>query len=271
MYSEAENFWKRFGIVTTAHLTLLALVILSALFKPRKEEPKFIELISMPATFDTQKTQMPQVESKSQAFPQEIKKVVPQSQTEVVEHKPKPKSKSIEAPPQPAKPKAEKSSATPLKPKEIKVSTKMVTRSGALPKPDQLRTKAIVERKVQEPEVSPAQIQSRLQKTLNTSSTTAPSTSKRKASSANWYNGLIKSSIERVWQKPENASALEAYVQVRIKPDGTIIFERISTSSGQHVFDQSLVDAIRQLARIPQPLPDDLGSPDYQIILNFRS
>lgn len=78
------------------------------------------------------------------------------------------------------------------------------------------------------------------------------------AKSGPWLNlvsidDLIVSRVSQQWQRPptvRNGISVEVIFQAR--PDGVITGASISRSSGDPAFDQSAVDAVRRVGRIPE-------------------
>jgi len=84
------------------------------------------------------------------------------------------------------------------------------------------------------------------------------------------YNALIKITVERNWDKPSIPEALQTLVRIRVRPDGSVTLLGLERGSGNPVMDQSVLEAVRRTARIPQPLPAGLGSPDYEVAILFK-
>jgi TonB family protein len=84
------------------------------------------------------------------------------------------------------------------------------------------------------------------------------------------YNALIKITLERAWNKPSIPENLQTYVKIRVKPDGRIQFEGLEKSSGNTEMDNTVIEAIHKVPRMPQPPPAGLGNPDYVVSINFK-
>lgn len=68
------------------------------------------------------------------------------------------------------------------------------------------------------------------------------------------YLGLISGLIRRNWSIPETVPKnLEAVVSVRILPNGQIIIEGFEKSSGNTLFDSSVLRALRNSSPLPPP------------------
>ena len=87
-----------------------------------------------------------------------------------------------------------------------------------------------------------------------------------------WYRALIKQSIQSAWKKPPIPAGEKIYTEVEIKiaPSGAVTFQKISRSSGDPAMDASVEQAVRSTPRLPKPLPNGLGSPDYTVIIQFK-
>ncbi|GAB4246776.1 MAG: hypothetical protein OHK005_12710 [Candidatus Methylacidiphilales bacterium] len=88
---------------------------------------------------------------------------------------------------------------------------------------------------------------------------------------ASSYHALIRSTLERNWVKPTGVPlGREALVRVRIQSDGTVTPLGISRSSGDATLDGSALEAVRRTGRLSRPLPEGLGNPDYEVVVNFK-
>jgi len=87
-----------------------------------------------------------------------------------------------------------------------------------------------------------------------------------------WYRALIKQSIQSAWKKPPIPAGEKIYTEVEIKiaPSGAVTFQKISRPSGDPAMDASVEQAVRSTPRLPKPLPNGLGSPDYTVIIQFK-
>jgi TonB family protein len=85
------------------------------------------------------------------------------------------------------------------------------------------------------------------------------------------YNALIKKTLVGNWSKPAaSGGSLKTLVKIRVRPDGTVELVGLSGSSGDKAMDQSVLDAVRASGRLAKPLPEGLGSPDYEVVVNFQ-
>lgn len=215
----------------------------------------------------------------------------------------KPKPTTPPPPPSPSPPVRE-AKPKPAKPEPVKVATPKPTArptdqtekpSGPKPAPRQITVNTTLVKRTTGSEGSgtsaantgpttshqterggggldPATIQKRLAAALPTVGVTAGTGQGRPGIvDASSYHALIRSTIERNWSKPTDvAPGREALVRVRIQPDGTVMPLGIFRSSGEASLDTSALEAVRKTSRLPRPLPDGLGNPDYEVVVNFK-
>ena len=73
------------------------------------------------------------------------------------------------------------------------------------------------------------------------------------------YVGLIKQKVERNWRKPSaTRSGLKCTVFVQLIPGGGIAHVEITKSSGDGIFDSSVLTAVRKSEPLPVPPDPDL-------------
>ncbi len=81
----------------------------------------------------------------------------------------------------------------------------------------------------------------------------------------NDYYSLIVQQIRQQWVFPERLERdLEAIVSIKIARDGSVTIERIEKSSGNKLFDRSVLMAINRASPLPPPVRD------MEIGLRFR-
>ncbi len=79
---------------------------------------------------------------------------------------------------------------------------------------------------------------------------------------------LIQQKVERNWiRPPQSAKGLSCRVLVRLMPGGLVVGVRLQQSSGDELFDRSVVNAVHKAS--PLPLPDEPGIFDYFRELEF--
>lgn len=73
----------------------------------------------------------------------------------------------------------------------------------------------------------------------------------------NDYYSLIVQQIRQQWVFPERLERdLEAIVSIKISRDGSVTIERIEKSSGNKLFDRSVLMAINKASPLPPPVKD---------------
>lgn len=85
-----------------------------------------------------------------------------------------------------------------------------------------------------------------------------------------FYGDRVKQTISRNWVFSEaiKAQGLETRVMVVINREGSILDLRVEKSSGNSIFDESAVRAVRKSAPLP-PLPQVITYPKVEISLRF--
>lgn len=85
-----------------------------------------------------------------------------------------------------------------------------------------------------------------------------------------FYGDRVKQTISRNWVFSEaiRAQGLETRVMVVINREGSILDLRVEKSSGNSIFDESAVRAVRKSAPLP-PLPQVITYPKVEISLRF--
>ena len=287
MNRPARPFRRTVLIVAAIHLGLILVVGLpfATCQKPKKIQPvEIVDLGSLrpgpgspappvatppsaPAQNQDSKIQTPPSEPEPAQEPEPTPAPIPQPKPEP---KPAPKPEPTPAPkPEPA-PEAKPNPTPPAK-HEVKVSAvkKKVTAASGESKPT---SKA-------PPGPSAADIKSRLSAAVPGE---APGSGgdgagmegrpDGVADDFSWYRALIKQTVQAKWKKPPIPSGekIITEVAIRIAPDGTVSFLNVSKPSGDAAMDASVEAAVRAAAKIPRPLPDGLGSPDYTVIIQFK-
>lgn len=283
-----HNFSKdtliRVAVIHVA-VIMVALIPFSRMFF-KKQKVNYIEMISIgtekpalgtPGPPDTASTKTP---PKKEPVKKTKPKPAPPKPVAIPKPKPKPKPKPWKKPAKKkvvkkTKPKP-KPKPKPKKPKEIDVSTKVVTRNNDKPKQ--------VERPWKKPAVKTptaeeikAGLEAGLKKKLQTvgimtGSTSGSGMQGKPDSKYSWYHTLIRETFLKNWEKPQlpGAARLETFVSIRIARDGSVTFLRVTDSSGNDTMDESVKRAARSVHKLPQPLPSGLGDPDYEVVINFR-
>jgi colicin import membrane protein len=78
----------------------------------------------------------------------------------------------------------------------------------------------------------------------------------RAATVVDQYTAIIKQRVTQNWNRPfGSAKGLKCTVRVRLTPSGQVLDARVVPSSGNPIFDRSVVNAVYKAA--PLPLPSD--------------
>jgi colicin import membrane protein len=92
---------------------------------------------------------------------------------------------------------------------------------------------------------------------------------KKRQSTIDKYMSLIETKIYQHWIKPpSNIEGKEAVLDVRLIPTGEVISIELSKSSGDPVYDQSVIAAVKRASPLPLP-PVDTGLYDVFRHLNL--
>ncbi|MDX6765347.1 MAG: energy transducer TonB [Candidatus Methylacidiphilales bacterium] len=84
------------------------------------------------------------------------------------------------------------------------------------------------------------------------------------------YKALIKVVLTKAWEKPSIPEDLKATLRIRVKPDGTLVFEGLEKSSGNAEMDASVIGTVHRVGKLPQALPPGLGNPDLVVPVIFE-
>jgi len=244
-----KSYKNRVAIrVMSIHISVifLALVIpfLRGCFKSKpKEITTFIEFGSPPAeqanfTPDSMPTPTPPTYTP----PPPPKDVIPEPTKKPTPKKPKPKKD-----PPPKKPKPKKDP-----PKENKWKAK---------KPDEIKLGRKVEAQSNKPTLTQREIEKTLGGIVNNSNRVGNSNSFAA------YDATVQRIFYSAWQQPASGGRKPAKVKITIQGNGRIIARKLVQSSGNSMYDQSVMGAARQVLTLPRP---PKGYPDRTFIINFK-
>lgn len=246
-----STFKRSFLTSTVVHVVVVLAVILVPLIKrlirPRKppEMITFIDLAALPPP------PPPQIES-----PPITPEPTPQPPTPDPPPVPdppkpplipeKPPEKKAEKPPGPKKP----------SPPKIKVSTNKIVRQTQPPKPAQ--------------PAQPKLTQDQLRKLLEANIKFSPSgNSSANFSDLSLYYATVYDAMYGAWRQPSSAAmGLTAQVAIRVQRNGTVTNPRLVRSSGSKTMDDSVLDAVRRVARL-RPLPAEVRDTFLDITIEF--
>jgi colicin import membrane protein len=82
----------------------------------------------------------------------------------------------------------------------------------------------------------------------------------------------VRNAVETSWRKPEFLSKkdLQTLVTIKIRKDGRIIDINVDKSSGNRVYDESIMRALRAAEPLPT-IPAALNTDFVELGFNFRS
>ncbi|MFO0754382.1 MAG: cell envelope integrity protein TolA [Thermodesulfovibrionales bacterium] len=70
------------------------------------------------------------------------------------------------------------------------------------------------------------------------------------------YSSLVANKIRQQWVYPETLDRdLEAVISIRVAKDGSVTIDRLEKSSGNRLFDRSVMSAIAKASPLPAPPP----------------
>lgn len=232
-----NTFQRKIGRrVLGVHLTIVFLVAVGSLmrgcFRPKpKEITTFIEFGAPP----------PQVEivAVSQMAEPEPPAPAPKPAPIPEPVKPKPKPKPKVEKPKPRKP--EKPKWKPVDPKKIKIGKK-------------------VNEKPAKPSISSADIKRAL------SGISSPRKSSGDPNRFGYYYAQVMAKLHAAWVPPSSGAAISRPAEVRfsMRSNGTVTARKLVTSSGNPVFDQTVMKAANRVGLLPKP-PRDYNF-DYVIV-----
>ncbi|MFZ5806895.1 MAG: energy transducer TonB [Verrucomicrobiota bacterium] len=288
--------------VTLIHLTVIGIFLIpfgGIFFK--REKVKYIEMVALGTANPAKGTPAPPQAANSRNGSQKSPPAQPAPPAPKVETPPKEEtpassppeivpratSKSEPKPWEKSSPKIEtktETKKTEAKQKsEVKISTKIVTR-GKSTDASSVKTsdkpwKKTVAAGHQGPTAAEikAGLEAGVQKGLQTVGVSTGSENGvgipgKPGGQDSWYHTLIRETFLKNWQKPQlpGAARLETLVAIRIARDGSVTFLKISQPSGNDTMDATVMQAVRSVHKLSQPLPSNLGNPDYEVVINFR-
>jgi len=209
--------------------------------KPKLEIVTFIEFGSPAPQVDTKEvSKMPDPEPPAPE-PEPTPAPVPEPIPEPV--KPKPKPKPVKKPVEKPKPKEpEKPKWKPVDPKDIKIGKKTTVEPS-------------------KPTVSAQDIKKALQGISKPGPVGNPNETAA-------YDAHIYSVFYNAWNQPGSPASRPAEVTVSIQANGRIIKKKLSRSSGDSQFDQTVMTAVNSVTIFPKKPPK--GYPLDNIVVQFR-
>ena len=239
------------GIHAAIVLFLILQSLLRGCFQP-KPKPEIVTFIEFGAP-------APQVQVEQVAEMSEPEPPAPEPEPEPapVPEPPKPKPKPIPKPKPKPKP-VPKPKPKPEPPKKTEPE-----KPKWKPTPiDQIKKGKKIEEKPVKPAVSAADIKKALSGIASPSAT--PGNPNRNAA----YDSHIYSVFYNAWKQPSSPAARPAEVTISILANGRIISKRLTGSSGDPQFDQTVMAAVNSISMLPQKPP--AGYPLDNIVVQFR-
>lgn len=250
--------------VAGAHVILILLLLFAPSFQKKKFPEKTLQWIDLPSP-QTAVAENPYLETRNpkpaeptppapKPEPQPVPEpVAPEPVKPEPQPLPKPKSAPIQPRPQP-KP-------TPPKPK---------------PKPKSAPVQVDLTKVVKQTTTNRATggntntLTQRLSDSLDAVQMKSSASTTASNSTINSYHLKIRNALYRSWKRPSGVPRpLEAQVTLKILPDGAIVYIQLAKSSGNSTMDNSVIQAARNAGKVSDPLPKGMGSPDYQVTINF--
>lgn len=249
------------------HGFVAALIMLSAVYVSRQQEmPKIIELVAGPAT------DMNSLEAPAEGVPDPVKMTVPTPKVEpkveptpVVEQTPSvpepvtksvPKPEPVKAPPVP-KAKSDLSMA-----KQMQKSAKMSYKEFLKKNPIQKQSAVSQVREARVPRVDTKGIVGGVKggSTTSKGGQGGNAMTREEADQLSTYISFLLQELKKAHEPPPGVSdRLECKVTFDITASGAILNPRITRSSGNREFDESVLDAFRRMRSIgptPNRRPD---------------
>lgn len=245
---------KAFRISFVLHAVFFTCLGLVALFHTIKKKPELHVFTLMPPPSPSLQEPQPTAEN---ALTLEAPKLL-----EPVDNKPLPELPEPTPEPPAPEPIAKPTSAPApkLKPKpepaQKKMSYEQFVKEQGKPKPQKKKTKA------PQP-IDTQSITNELKVVLSSSKSTAAPLSNNDLAAIQAYNRRLHTKIDAVWKKPATSGDLNATVQFSLSSEGNIYDVTIVKSSGNALFDASILDAFRAVGNAGPP-PNKQGG-TYQV------
>ncbi|MEM6883720.1 MAG: energy transducer TonB [Verrucomicrobiota bacterium] len=245
-----------------AHIAIILLLLFFPSFQRKEEPEKTLQWVNLPspqtiaAENSNPESQNPKPAEPSPPAPKPEPQPIPETIAPPVKPKPeptpKPKPEPVKPKPQPVpKPPPPKPKPTPVQVDLTEVVTKTTTNKATSGNTNTLTQ--------------------RLNDSMDAVQMKSTARSTASSSTINSYHLRIKNALDRAWRRPLGMpTMLQAQVTLKILPDGTIVFIRLAQSSGNQAMDDSVVQATKTAGKVSKPLPAGMGSPDYQVTINFN-
>lgn len=239
-----ESSNKAFRISMVLHVTFFTCLGLAALFQTCKKKPE-------PHVF----TLMPPPSSplqEVQPHAQESLELEAPTLPEAIDNQPLPKLPQKPPAPKPApKPKVSKP-----KPAPKKMSYEQFVKEQGKPKPRKKKAK-------KPQDIDTQAITNELKVVLSSSNSASAPLSNNDLAAIQAYNRRLRTKIDAVWKKPTTSGDLYTTVQFRLNSLGSIYEVKIVKSSGNELFDASILQAFKKVANAGPPPNKQEGT--YQV------
>jgi TonB family protein len=265
-FKSKSSYQKTILTVAGVHVVVILILLFFPSFHKTKPQEKTLQWVDLPPTSSTTvapplpPTPAPPVPQKNIPSPPEP--TPPEPVTPPVKPKPDPVTPVPDKP----KPKPETPKPDPQpKPKPKPTPPKK-------PAPVQVDLTAVVKKTSKQPATqgNANALTKRLSDTVDSVQMKSSASTSASSSTVNRYHMEIRNALYQAWQRPTGGPRpLEAQVTLKVLPDGTIIYIRLTQSSGNAAMDNSVITATRQAGKLSKPLPQGMGSPDYEVTINF--
>jgi len=257
--------------VAGGHIIIILLLFFFPSFEKKKVPEKTLQWVTLPSPQPTSVVNTQSSEPAPAPPPAPEPKPTPAptpavKRTNPTPPQPKPapipKQSTPKPPPKP----------TPVKPKETPVEVKKEVVKKPKPRSVKVDLTKVVQKSTKTKAIQPdtSTVTKRLTGSLDAVQMKSTSNSSASASTIESYHLRIKNALYRAWKRPLGSpTMLEAQVTLNILPDGSIVFVRLADSSGNPAMDQSVIQAAKSAGNVSKPLPACMGTPHYQVTINF--
>lgn len=263
---------KAFVMASVIHVAFALLVLLFTFWKPaeREVEPVSFEVFAPPSSSPAEQSPAPEPEITPVSFnftPPPPPPPPPKPTPPPPEPPPPPKPKPEPPPPPKPAPPAPKPEPPPPPKPEPRVSFEDFRKKDPQRQPQQ-RQAAPPPKPVNVPRIDTTAITRNLENMLPREQAAQVSQqSSGDQAALNSYFERIRSAVRGAWAKPQGLNdALRVTVRFDVTADGRLTNVSIASSSGNSIFDQSVLEAFRRVGSVG-PSPD---RQPYSLRLTFR-
>jgi len=245
--------------VTGAHVIFIIILLFSPSFKKKKIPEKTLQWVNLPPAQHSEVTTPENVAENTTPSATPPKPTPPSA----------PKTKPVT--PKPVKPKPIPK-PEPIQPKPTPVPKPPPPKPKPKPNPVEIDLTNVVKKTTTNKATrgNSNTLTQRLNNSLDAVQMKSTASTSASSATINAYHLHIKNALHRAWKRPNGIpSMLEAQISLNILPDGTIVFVQLAQSSGNQAMDHSVIQAAKTAGKVSKPLPAGMGSPDYQVTINF--